>query len=312
VEKRRRIGAYGVIERDGRVLLVRSSARSNTPGVWSLPGGGIDHGEDPAAAVVREVAEETGLDVRINRVRAAVSDVTEMPWRNVALHHDRIVYDLAVTGGDLRDEPDGTSDIAAWFTRQELAGQPVMPFTAELLDVPSASATFDGVLPKVPDTAGEMSAGGVALTDADGRPRQVRRFGAYALATDPAGRVLLTLISDNYPGSGRWHLPGGGTDYGEQPVAGMLRELAEETGQVGRVVELLEVSTLHEPDARGPEGHPIDWQGVRVLYRVAVDAPTEPKVIEVGSTAAAAWYSPEDAARLRLTDLTAAALRHLT
>jgi ADP-ribose pyrophosphatase YjhB (NUDIX family) len=318
VEKRRRIAAYGVAtDADGRVLLVRSSLRSNTPGVWSLPGGGIEHGEDPADAVVREVAEETGLAVRVTGVRGVVADITEMPWRDVAVHHDRIVYDVAVVGGELRAEPDGTSDVAAWLSLAELSTgqQPVMPFAAELLGVPRAAATSDalGTRPAVPDTAGELSEAGVAAVDAEGRPEQVRRFAVYGLVTDPAGRVLLTLIAPGYPGAGRWHLPGGGTDYGEQPVAALLRELAEETDQVGRVVALLAVMHRRNPAALGPEGHPIDWHGVRAIYRVMVDTPTEARVTEAagGSTAQARWFPPAEALSLPRTDVTSAALRHL-
>jgi ADP-ribose pyrophosphatase YjhB (NUDIX family) len=324
VQRRRRIAAYGVAtDGDGRVLLVRASVRSNTPGVWTLPGGGIEHGEDPAEAAVREFAEETGLAAAVTGLRAVVSDITEMPWRGVELHHDRIVYDMAVVGGQLRDERDGTSDVAAWLSPAELAagrageagaGMPVMPFVAELLGVPSAAATAypPGARPEVPDTAGELTADGVAAVDAQGRPVQVRRFAVYGLVTDPAGRVLLTLIAPGYPGAGLWHLPGGGTDYGEQPAAALLRELAEEADQVGRVVDLLAVMHRHNPAALGPEGHPIDWHGIRAIYRVTVDAPTEPRVTEAaGSTVQARWFPPAATARLAKTDVAVAALRLL-
>ena len=104
--------------------------------------------------------------------------------------------------------------------------------------------------------------------------RAHQRFAAYGLATDPAGRVLLTLIADGYPGAGRWHLPGGGTDYGEPAVAGLVRELIEETGQVGHGRRARCTSrTGASPTRSGPEGVPIDWHGVRVVYRVRVDAP---------------------------------------
>lgn len=316
MQRRRRIAAYGVCrDRSGRILLVRASARSNTPGVWSLPGGGIDHGEHPAEAVVREIAEETGLTVEVSALRGVVSDVTEMPWRGIAVHHDRVVYDLLVSAGTLRNEPDGSSDLVAWQDQDGLAGLPLMPYAAELLGVPEAATLTDaaGTRPDVADAAGEADAGGWSDFDEQGRPHRGRRFATYGLTTDPAGAVLLTRIAEGYPGAGRWHLPGGGTDYGEQPAGALLRELGEETGQLGRVTELLDVSHRHNPAALGPEGHPIDFHAVRALFRVVVDMPTPARVTEAagGSTADARWLSPGDAAGLPLTEVAADALARL-
>jgi ADP-ribose pyrophosphatase YjhB (NUDIX family) len=143
-----------------------------------------------------------------------------------------------------------------------------------------------------------------AAVNGDSRPR-VQRFAAYGRVTDGDGRVLLTRIAQNYPGAGRWHLPGGGTDIGEQPAEGLLRELYEETGQRGRVDELLAVTHRHHPAALGPEGYPINWHSVRALYSVAVDVPGTPSVTEVagGSTADAAWFERSDIPKLDLTEV---------
>jgi ADP-ribose pyrophosphatase YjhB (NUDIX family) len=290
-------------DRSGRVLLARGAPSCNLPGLWQLPGGGLDHGEDPADAVVREFAEETGLAVAVVGLRAVVSDVLRLPHRGLDEHTDRIIYDVEVRGGALRDEPDGTTDAVVWTPRTELAGLALVPFTAELLGLP--------VDPEVLAAASRVPA--PAAEPPPPRPDTGRRFGAYGLVTDPDGRVLLTLISDGYPGGGRWHLPGGGTDHGEQPPAAFLRELAEEAGQVGRITELLEVGHRHNPAARGPEGRPMDWHVVRVVYRALVDVPTPPRVTEAagGSTARAGWFTPAEAARLPLTELAASALRRL-
>jgi ADP-ribose pyrophosphatase YjhB (NUDIX family) len=292
----RRIAAYGVCrDSEGRVLLARGSSSADLPGVWQVPGGGIEHGEHPADGVVREFAEETGLVVAVTGLRAVVSDVL---WGK---HTDRVVYDVAVRGGTLRAEADGTTDLAAWITPGELPGLALMPFTAELLGRPPEPVTAPAP-PGYGPKPGEV------------RPGRGQRFAAYGVATDPAGRLLLTLIAEGYPGAGLWHLPGGGTDHGEQPAAALLRELAEETGQVGRVTDLLEVTHRRNPRALGPEGYPIDWHAVRAIYRVLVDAPTEPRVTEAagGSTARAAWFSTAEAAGLPLTDVAAAALSQVT
>ncbi|WP_285471425.1 NUDIX domain-containing protein [Actinoplanes sp. NBRC 101535] len=292
---RRRAAAYGVCRSsDGRVLITRASEAAAFPGVWSLPGGGIDHGENPDDTIVREFTEETGLAVRVTGLRAVLSDLARLPDDSVE-HTDRIIYDVAVTGGDLRPELDGTSDIAEWADPEQVATRPLLRFTAGVLGV-----RFD-------DPALELD-GPVDITRPDG---PVQRFGAYALATDPAGRILLTRIADGYPGAGQWHLPGGGTDFGETPETALARELYEETSQHGRITGLLGVSHRYDPAALGPEGVPMDWHVIRAFYQVTVDAPTAATVTEAagGSTAEAAWLTPAEVATLPLTELSREALR---
>ena len=84
---------------DGRVLLVRASSRSGTPGVWSLPGGAVDHGEDPNHTVVRETAAETGLSVTVTGLRDVLADMRSLPHRGVTIHTDRLIYTVSIRGG---------------------------------------------------------------------------------------------------------------------------------------------------------------------------------------------------------------------
>ena len=292
--KIRRVGAYGLCrDADGRVLLARGSAESEFPGVWGLPGGGVEHGENPDDAVVREFAEETGFLVRVSGLRRATADVARLPSNGALEHTDRLIYDVVVVGGALRDEVDGTTDRVEWAIPDD---RPLMPFTARLLGRP------------VPDAAVQIEPD-IPVSSSD----KVQRFGAYAVATDPAGRILLTQIAPRYPGAGLWHLPGGGTDYGETPEQGVARELVEETSQTGRITGLLGTSHRYDPAAVGPEGVRMDWHVIRVLFRVQVDTPTEPAVTEAagGSTAAARWFSAGEAGSLELTEITRAALERL-
>lgn len=56
-----------VIERDGRVLVAQRPPHKLLPLKWEFPGGKVEPGEDPAAAIVREIREELGCDIRITR-----------------------------------------------------------------------------------------------------------------------------------------------------------------------------------------------------------------------------------------------------
>ncbi|BCJ52279.1 hypothetical protein Asp14428_37540 [Actinoplanes sp. NBRC 14428] len=306
LEPLRRIAAYAVAtDPHGRVLLVRASTRSGTPGVWSLPGGAVDHGEDPNHTVVRETAAETGLSVTVTGLRDVLADMRSLPHRGVTIHTDRLVYEVSVRGGNLIDRVGRPTDLARWHTLEEAQELRLRPFTAAALGLPAASADLR------PEEAPDFPSF-YAYPGPDGLHR-AQRFAAYAIATDPRDRLLLTRIAPGYPGEGCWHLPGGGTDYGEQPGTALIRELVEETGQEGRLVELLGVASHRDAASLGPEGYPIDWHGVRAFYRVAVDAPTDVTVKDVGgSTDEACWMALSEVAELpadRLTEVTAEALK---
>lgn len=68
-----KVAAVTIISRGGKVLLVR---RANQPGygLWSVPGGYVDRGEVVEEAAVREVQEETGLEVEIDRLLGLYSE----------------------------------------------------------------------------------------------------------------------------------------------------------------------------------------------------------------------------------------------
>jgi ADP-ribose pyrophosphatase YjhB (NUDIX family) len=302
----RRIAAYAICtDAEGRVLLVRASPRSGTPGVWSLPGGAVDHGEDPNHTVVRETAAETGLSVAVTGLRDVLADMRSLPHRGVTIHTDRLLYTVSVRGGSLCDRIGQPTDLARWHTLAEAAALPLRPFTARALGLPPAAIDLR------PDEPPEFPSFH-AVPGPDGLHR-AQRFAAYAVATDPAGRLLLTRVADGYPGGGCWHLPGGGTDYGEQPGTALIRELAEETGQRGRLVELLGVASHRDAASLGPEGYPIDWHGVRAFYRVVIDDPAPLTVLDVGgSTSDVRWFTSDEVAALpadRLTEVTAEVVR---
>jgi ADP-ribose pyrophosphatase YjhB (NUDIX family) len=273
--------------------------------VWSLPGGAVDHGEDPNNTVVRETAAETGLSVAVTGLQDVLADMRSLPHRGVTIHTDRLIYEVTIRGGNLCDRIGQPTDLARWHTLEEAEKLRLRPFTAAALGLSAASADLRPE--EVPDFPSFY-----AVAGPDGLHR-AQRFAAYAIATDPDDRLLLTRIAPGYPGAGCWHLPGGGTDYGEQPGTALIRELVEETGQQGRLIELLGVASHRDAASLGPEGYPIDWHGVRAFYRVLVDAPTPVIVSDVGgSTSEACWMALKEVAQLpaeQLTEVTAEALR---
>lgn len=277
---------------------------SGTPGVWSLPGGAVDHGEDPNHTAVRETAAETGLSVAVHRLADVLADMRALPHRGVTIHTDRLIYEVSVRGGNLVDRVGRPTDLARWHTVEDAARLPLRPFTATALGLPTGPVDLRPE--ETPDFPSFY-----AYPGPDGLHR-AQRFAAYAVASDQRGRILLTRIADGYPSSGRWHLPGGGTDFGEQPGAALIRELVEETGQHGRLLELLGVASHRDAASLGPEGYPIDWHGVRAFYRVVVDRATEPVVHDVGgSTAEARWFASGEIGALDLTEVTVEALAAL-
>jgi 8-oxo-dGTP diphosphatase len=120
---RTRIGGYALCLDDERILLARLSAVEVDVGAWTLPGGGLEFGEHPDAAVIRELEEETGFHGEIDEVAGVFSHVyrRSRAAEGADLHFLGIVYHVRIVGGGLRDEVDGSTDSARWFRRAELA-----------------------------------------------------------------------------------------------------------------------------------------------------------------------------------------------
>lgn len=117
----------------------------------------------------------------------------------------------------------------------------------------------------------------------------VQRPAAYAVVV-AADEVLLTRLSQRVrAAAGRWTLPGGGIDPGEQPVEAVVREVKEETAQDVEVGELVMVQSDHWV-GESPRGVLEDFHALRLIYRATCSAPTPARVLESeGSTGSAAW-----------------------
>jgi 8-oxo-dGTP diphosphatase len=260
--RRQRVAAYAVIVRAGDVLLSRLAPSISEAEMWTLPGGGIEFGEHPDDAAVREVYEETGLRCRLGRplwIGSAHRSV-DREDAPTEMHSVRIVYDawVAADAPDPRVvEVDGSTVDARWLP---------------LADVEA------GIVPTVPMVRDAL---------AHHRPVEMQRLAAYALAQRDHA-VLLTRNSARGPHPGTWTLPGGGLDHGEPPAVAVAREVAEETGLDATIGDLLGVHDEHFTGT-APHGREEDFHGVHLVFDAEVAA-GEPEVRDLGGTTdAAAW-----------------------
>ena len=100
--------------------MCRLSAITERPGWWTLPGGGVEFGEHPEHAALRELAEETGYTGRIAEL-LTVDSITRDDYHSV-----RIVYRTEITGGALTHEQEQSTDMAVWYSQADLAAIPLV------------------------------------------------------------------------------------------------------------------------------------------------------------------------------------------
>jgi ADP-ribose pyrophosphatase YjhB (NUDIX family) len=124
------VGVGGVVVRDGRALLVR---RGKPPlyGRWVVPGGTVELGETLEEALVREIREETGLDVEPVEV-LTVFDRIERDGDEVAYHYVIVDYLCRWQSGEASSSSDALD--VAWVRREDMAGYDVPPKAMEVVE----------------------------------------------------------------------------------------------------------------------------------------------------------------------------------
>jgi 8-oxo-dGTP diphosphatase len=135
-----RLGAYAVAVHAGRLLLTRISPIGYPAGAWTLPGGGVDHGESPHDTVRRELHEEAGLEALSSRL-VDVHHVHVVDLGRGDMYEDyhgvHLLYAVEV---DPSIEPHvvdvgGTTDLVRWVPIDEIgsAYEPVLPMVTHAL-----------------------------------------------------------------------------------------------------------------------------------------------------------------------------------
>lgn len=139
---RTRVAAYAVArDEDGRVLLCHIAPSVGVGDVWTLPGGGLDFGEPPEVAVLRELNEETGYVGELEGLVAVGDRMFHDVDGTDRMHAIRILYRVRIVGGDLRDEQDGSTDTCRWFTPSEARVLRLGELARQALDDPGPEST---------------------------------------------------------------------------------------------------------------------------------------------------------------------------
>jgi 8-oxo-dGTP diphosphatase len=119
--------AAAVVRHEGRILLTRRMAGAHLAGLWELPGGKLDPGEAPEAAVVRECSEECAIDV-------VVDDIVDVTFHHYAASVDRPAKDVLLLFYECRLAEGGRRNVQhlgvadhAWVLPGELRNYPLPP-----------------------------------------------------------------------------------------------------------------------------------------------------------------------------------------
>jgi 8-oxo-dGTP diphosphatase len=127
---RTRVAAYVLCRDDGgRILLTRFVAEGNPhSGWWTMPGGGMEWGEQTHETAARELLEETGLTADVGRVLAVRSQWMEPPesQRDDRFHSVQVIHEGVDVRGELHVDFShcDTTDAAGWFTLDEARALP--------------------------------------------------------------------------------------------------------------------------------------------------------------------------------------------
>ena len=137
VQRLQNFSVYGMITKGNQLLLVQKN-KGPYKGLWDLPGGKIEFGEEPETTLIREVLEETGLEIKNQtflKSDAVVVNYVDDVIGKVTLHHVGFIFKIEVKDmKSLMPKQDDEDLICTkWCALEEIEIESVSPFLQELL-----------------------------------------------------------------------------------------------------------------------------------------------------------------------------------
>ncbi|MFA6215102.1 MAG: NUDIX hydrolase [Patescibacteria group bacterium] len=113
-----------IIKKGNKYLIgLRSQSAAYYPLHWDLPGGKLEPNEDPFLGIVREIKEETGLEVKPLKVLGAYEFDLDKLGKN---SHRFIIYSTEVISGEPKLSPEHLEQ--RWATKAEILALPIEPY----------------------------------------------------------------------------------------------------------------------------------------------------------------------------------------
>lgn len=126
------LGVGALILRDDAILLIERG-KEPLKGYWSIPGGAVETGERLEDALIREVKEETGLVVSVERLVEIFERIIPDQESDRTRHHYVLIDSICrVIGGELRSGDDASN--VRWVDRQDLQNYQLTPGTLSVIE----------------------------------------------------------------------------------------------------------------------------------------------------------------------------------
>ena len=135
IKENKHIGIYGICSQDNKILCIKKG-RGPYKGLFDLPGGGIEFGEDLEKALEREIKEEVGVSIKNEGVFGNANHSSF--WNDNGIpthtHHIGLYYKVSLLSDSIKTCPDGhDSEGAVWVDISSISKENVSPIAYKIL-----------------------------------------------------------------------------------------------------------------------------------------------------------------------------------